>query len=113
MNRWLEMDTPSCNITIEPRIAHCTRGRYIAKVFPRGNQCEVNEQSGWPRYYFDLRAALNECELWLEAHGVKPVPWHKRELKPGACETAHHGVVQSIEQTEMFLSHEPQEPKEA
>lgn len=103
MNRWLEMQTPHCNITIEPRIAHCTRGRFIAKVFPRGQQCAVNEQSGWPRYYFDLRAALSECEAWLRTHGVEPASWQKRELPLGADSTMEHGVVGSMERAKMFL----------
>lgn len=103
MNRWLEMDTPHCQITIEPRIAHCTRGRYLAKVFPRGDKCIVNEQSGWPRYYFDLRAALSECEAWLRTHGVEPEPWNKRELPIGQETPSEHGVVGSMERARMFL----------
>lgn len=79
--RWLEYETPYCNITIEKRVAHCKRGRYLAKAFPRSRECEINHQSGWPRYYFSLQAAMEECEAWLDTH----VPgergrWRRREL---------------------------------
>jgi hypothetical protein len=55
-----------CLIVIERRPHYCDRGNYIAKLFPEGRLLlEIDNQDGWPRYYFDLERAKAECEAWL------------------------------------------------
>jgi hypothetical protein len=59
-----------CEITLEPRPSWCDRGNFIAKLFPTGKLIlEIDEQDGWPRYYFDQDRAKLECEAWLKKRG--------------------------------------------
>ena len=51
-------------ITIERRPAYCDRGRWIAKAFSRGIFF-MDDQDGWPRYYFDLERAKAEIDTWM------------------------------------------------
>lgn len=99
LGRWIEYETPYCNITIEKRVPHCKRGRYFAKAFPKSRKCEVNDQSGWPRYYFSLEVAIQECEAWLKAQldgeDVGTYPWMRRELVAGG-QTQDYGSVQYL-----------------
>jgi hypothetical protein len=62
-----------CEVTIEPRPGWCDRGRFIAKVHPRGALArEFDEQDGWPRYYFDWDRMLAEIQAWLTCRGQVP-----------------------------------------
>jgi hypothetical protein len=55
-----------CEITIEPRAWYCDRGNWLAKIFPTGQlMMDIDDQDGWPRYYFDLDRAMLEVEAWL------------------------------------------------
>jgi hypothetical protein len=76
-SRWYEASVPVRDgpptiplalLTIEPRPAHCDRGRWIAKCFrdPRDGR-PLDGQEGWPRYYFDLDRARAEIQEWVEA----------------------------------------------
>jgi len=59
-----------CFITLEPRPGYCDRGNYIAKLFPEGKLArDIDDQDGWPRYYFDLERAKAEVEAWLVKRG--------------------------------------------
>lgn len=66
------IERPYCEVTIEPRPHYCDRGRYVAKVFPRGEyKAEFDNQDGWPRYYFDWDRMLAEIEAWLAMREVQ------------------------------------------
>ncbi|HTE60868.1 MAG TPA: hypothetical protein VK631_10995 [Solirubrobacteraceae bacterium] len=72
-DRWWSIDAPFCQITIERRPPYCDRGRYLAKVFPRGRfALEFDEADGWPRYYFDWDRMLAEIEAWLQMREEQP-----------------------------------------
>lgn len=63
---YIEVKGKECSITIDPRPHYCDRGNYLAKLFPSGQLAlDIDEQDGWPRYYFDLDRAKQECEAWL------------------------------------------------
>lgn len=63
---WFEIVCPTVTITIERRPPYCDRGSFLAKVFVTSpTELFVDEQDGWPRYYFDLERAKAECEAWL------------------------------------------------
>lgn len=56
----------NCLIWLEPRPPYCDRGNWIAKIFTEGAfSREVDNQDGWPRYYFELMFAQREIEAWL------------------------------------------------
>jgi hypothetical protein len=55
----------NCEITIENRPAYCDRGNVIAKIHPEFPLI-IDWAEGWPRYYFDLRVAIQEIKAWLE-----------------------------------------------
>ena len=55
-----------CEIVLERRNDYCDRGNFLAKIFPFGNLGrEMDDQDGWPRYYFDEQRAKAEIEAWL------------------------------------------------
>jgi len=61
-----------CEIILEPRPAYCDRGNWLAKVFvDPGKEIDlwIDNADGWPRYYFSLMNALDECKSWLEKRG--------------------------------------------
>ncbi len=61
-----------CFLTLEARPPHCDRGRWYAKVFPRiysSLALSLDEQDGFPRYYFDRERAILELEAWLKRRG--------------------------------------------
>lgn len=63
----INSDNPPCEITIEARPDYCDRGNWIAKLHPEGYLSqEIDLSDLWPRYYFDLERAKQECEAWLE-----------------------------------------------
>ena len=56
----------NCMITLEARPSYCDRGNWIAKLFPKDKLArEIDEQDGWPRYYFDKERAKLEIMAWL------------------------------------------------
>ena len=56
-----------CEIVIESRPSWCDRGNFIAKIFAKGSLAQgIDNQDGWPRYYFDLDRAKLEIEAWLQ-----------------------------------------------
>lgn len=62
----------ACEIILEPRPHYCDRGNFIAKIFLRDKTptaeilaLNLDEQDGWPRYYFDEARAKAEIEAWL------------------------------------------------
>lgn len=67
---WWRVIGQDCEITIEARPAYCDRGNWIAKIFNRSGgdarRLNLDHQDGWPRYYFDLDRAKQECEAWLQ-----------------------------------------------
>lgn len=48
------------SITIEPRPAYCDRGRFIVRT-----DAPLDNQEGFPRYYFDLEIAKQEMASWV------------------------------------------------
>lgn len=72
-NGYWSIQARQCEITIEPRPAWCDRGRFIAKLHPNGVfALEIDEQDGWPRYYFDWERMLAEIAAWLTCRGQDP-----------------------------------------
>jgi hypothetical protein len=66
--RWWMVCGPECDISIEARPSYCDRGRFVAKLFPRGKfALEIDGADAWPRYYFDWDRMLLEIEAWLKA----------------------------------------------
>lgn len=65
----------NCFIILEPRPHYCDRGNFIAKIFVTGNivELQIDEQDGWPRYYFDETRARLECEAWLTKRKQAPL----------------------------------------
>ena len=62
-----EINGKECTITLEKRPSYCDRGNWIAKVFPDGQLAmDMDNQDGWPRYYFDEQRAKDEILAWLE-----------------------------------------------
>lgn len=62
----------ACEITLEARPHYCDRGNFIAKIHLRPGadfkmimELSLDDQDGWPRYYFDEARAKAECEAWL------------------------------------------------
>lgn len=62
----------ACEITLEPRPHYCDRGNFVAKIFQNPNaaamewiRLSLDEQDGWPRYFFDEARAKLEIEAWL------------------------------------------------
>lgn len=67
---WLEIEGKECSITCEDRPGYCDRGNYICKLFATGKLAmSIDNQDGWPRYYFDQDRAKLECEAWLKKRG--------------------------------------------
>ena len=62
---YLELkDSSGCYFTIEERPPHCDRGNWIVKITDPGEYW-IDGQDGWPRYFFDLSAAITEVNYWL------------------------------------------------
>ena len=53
-------------LTMEARPGHCDRGRWIVKVSSVGAVCGLDEQEGFPRYYFDRDRARLELDAWCQ-----------------------------------------------
>jgi hypothetical protein len=67
---WHSIEGKDCEITIEARPYYCDRGKYLAKLHPRGKLAyEIDEADGWPRYFFDWERMLKELEAWLTKRG--------------------------------------------
>jgi hypothetical protein len=64
--KWQSIFGKHCEITLEARQTYCDRGNWIAKVFTSSLDCYIDEQDGWPRYYFDEQRAKLELEAWLK-----------------------------------------------
>jgi hypothetical protein len=73
--RYLEIRVPQAWITIEPRPHYCDRGNFIVKVTPYGDLAlSLDEQDGFPRYYFTVLACASEILAWMSARGILPPP---------------------------------------
>lgn len=69
---WYEINGLECTIYLEQRPAYCDRGNWLAKLDAIGGTelaIELDDQDGWPRYYFDLERAKLEIEAWLVKRG--------------------------------------------
>lgn len=66
---WFMIEGRDCEISLEPRPFYCDRGNWVAKIHLKrdGDWVKLNldEQDGWPRYYFDYDRAMAEIEAWL------------------------------------------------
>jgi hypothetical protein len=71
--QWLRIDVAQAQITIEPRPHYCDRGNFIVKVFPRGDLAlSLDEQDGFPRYYFGVQACADEVREWIRVRCLLP-----------------------------------------
>lgn len=60
-----------CYITLEGRPHYCDRGNYLAKLHVEDPRLvHVDDQDGWPRFYFDLDRSMAECEAWMRKRGL-------------------------------------------
>lgn len=67
---YIEIKGTSCEITLEKRPPYCDRGNWIAKLHARHPlSMDIDEQDGWPRYFFDEQRAKLEIEAWLTKRG--------------------------------------------
>ena len=57
--------TKHFEITLEKRAHYCDRGNWLAKIFEINYEFLIDDQDGWPRYYFDEIRAKEEIEAWL------------------------------------------------
>ena len=74
--RWLDKDGDwrirgkECVIWINRRPQYCDRGNFLAHLECWGRlHLDIDDQDGWPRYYFDLERAKLEIEAWLHKRG--------------------------------------------
>ena len=63
--RDFHQETGEYVIVIERRPIYCDRGNWIVKVFSHGI-LPLDDQEGFPRYYFDLDRAKAEMEDWCD-----------------------------------------------
>jgi hypothetical protein len=67
---YAKIEGRECYITLEPRPYYCDRGNFIAKVFAHGALAmDLDQQDGWPRYYFNPDYAKEEIKAWLVKRG--------------------------------------------
>jgi hypothetical protein len=76
-----EIKGRDCTITLEKRPAYCDRGNFISKLHAKPDAGDhsllfIDEQDGWPRYYFDEDRAKLEIEAWLvkRNQNIEPPP---------------------------------------
>jgi len=60
----LELNYRGVCINIEPRPGYCDRGNYIAQLVSPG-PLFIDVADMWPRYYFDLFVAQEECGKFI------------------------------------------------
>lgn len=100
--RWLKIDVPQAEITVESRPVYCDRGNFIVKVFPRGDLAlSLDEHDGFPRYYFGPLACADEIFAWMQCRHLLDdalVSWWAvarditdETLGPGAYADANRG----------------------
>ena len=69
---YYEISGKNCKITLELLERNSSKGRWLARV--SGREQEIPKmwgaEYGWPRYYFDLSSAKNECIAWLKANDL-------------------------------------------
>jgi hypothetical protein len=72
--RWFVIDVEQAQITIEGRPHYCDRGNFIVKVFPRGDLAlSLDDQDGFPRYYFGVQACADEVHEWMRVRRILPI----------------------------------------
>ena len=57
-----------CEVHLEPRAAHCDRGRWLAHLVPKPGtplHRDLDGHDGWPRYYMKLENAIDEITEWM------------------------------------------------
>lgn len=70
---YFEITGRHCTVTIEARPHYCDRGEWIAKLHPTDLLAlEIDNQDGWPRYYFDFDRAVAEIAAWLTKRNQLP-----------------------------------------
>jgi len=73
ITRYLEIKVEQAWITIEPRPLYCDRGNFIVKVTPYGDLAlSLDEQDGFPRYYFGPLACADEIHAWMSCRRILP-----------------------------------------
>lgn len=87
---WAEIITPKIHLYIEPRQHYCDRGRYLVKAhtinWQPGDDI-IDDQDGFPRYYFNFDCMLIEIEDFLTAkkidgtHKIKLMDQNKLGVK--------------------------------
>ena len=70
---YLEIRVEQAWITIETRPIYCDRGNFIVKVTPYGDLAlSLDEQDGFPRYYFGPLACADEIHAWMSCRRILP-----------------------------------------
>lgn len=73
VSEWWMVEGLDCEISIELRPVYCDRGDYIAKIHLKDGgdvlRLGLDNQDGWPRYYFGWERMLCEIEAWLAKRG--------------------------------------------
>lgn len=71
---WLMIHGVTYEVSLEPRPHYCDRGNWIAKLFIHdpGDSLGIDDQEGWPRYYFDRGRALAEIQAWFRKRDLIP-----------------------------------------
>lgn len=67
--------TRECIIDLAPRPHYCDRGSWLAYADCKGypvNKNPIDNQDGFPRYYFDLERAKLEIEAFLSKRKYTP-----------------------------------------
>lgn len=79
---YFEIEGKDCSITLE-RAVMSSRGLWCAKLF-RGDAQEIStgdRDEAWPRYYFSLIVAKEECIQWMKANKVLQRSSHWKSLE--------------------------------
>jgi len=52
-------------ITAIRRPAHCDRGSFLVQIYAAGGVFQLDNQEGFPRYYFSVDAMKSEMQAWV------------------------------------------------
>ncbi|VVC75953.1 hypothetical protein AQUSIP_12540 [Aquicella siphonis] len=59
---YIHIECDKADIYIESRPHYCDRGRFIVKVDSKAIECNIDEQDGYPRYYYNCFAMATEID---------------------------------------------------